>query len=136
MIRITDANILQHTYIFPWLTGFGGLEILLRIRNFHYESHVSKPNDGRGHGVTVVTHLSPTSEVGSSNLRPYVETLGVAYHWYVGIYGQCHKHYCFVTLTFNFKVIGGLQGQILVIFFTFWPSSHIQKVRSSYGWNI
>ena len=27
-----------------------------------------------------------------------------------------------------------LKGHILAIFFTFWPSSHIQKVRSSYGW--
>ena len=26
-----------------------------------------------------------------------------------------------------------LKGQILAILFTFWPSSHIQKVRSSYG---
>ena len=29
-----------------------------------------------------------------------------------------------------------LKGQILAIFFTFWPSSPIQKVRSSYGWYI
>ena len=29
-----------------------------------------------------------------------------------------------------------LQGQILAIFFTFCPSSHLQKVRSSYGWYI
>ena len=34
--------------------------------------------------------------------------------------------YCFVTLIFNFKVTGGL---LKVHFFTFWPSSHIQKVR-------
>ena len=28
------------------------------------------------------------------------------------------------------------QGQILAIFFIFWASSHIQKVRSSYVWYI
>ena len=26
----------------------------------------------------------------------------------MGIYGQCHECYCFVTLTFNIKVTGGL----------------------------
>ena len=29
--------------------------------------------------------------------------------------GQCHKRYCFVTLTFNFKVTGDL------LKFRFWP---------------
>ena len=33
----------------------------------------------------------------------------------MGIYGQCHKSYCFVTLTFNFKVTGGL------LKVRFWP---------------
>ena len=51
-------------------------------------------------------------------------------------YEQCHERYCFVTLTFNFKVIGGLLKVRFLPFFRFWPSSHIQKVRSSCGWYI
>ena len=35
--------------------------------------------------------------------------------WYMGIYGQYHEHYCFVTLTFNFKVTGSL------LKVRFWP---------------
>ena len=35
--------------------------------------------DKRGHGGAVVTHLPPTSEVGSSNPKPYVRKLVVAY---------------------------------------------------------
>ena len=35
----------------------------------------------RSHGVSVVTHLPPTSEVSSSNPRPYVGNLVVAYRW-------------------------------------------------------
>ena len=54
----------------------------------------------------------------------------------VGVYGQCHERYCFVTLAFNFKVTGGLLNSDFGHFFTFWPSSHTQKVRSSYGWYI
>ena len=46
----------------------------------------------------------------------------------MGIYGQCHKRYCFVTLTFNFKVTSGLLKVRFWPFFTFWPSSHIQKL--------
>ena len=35
----------------------------------------------------------------------------------MGIYGQYHERYCFVTLAFKFKVTGGLlKGQILAIF--------------------
>ena len=34
-----------------------------------------------GHGGAVVTHSPPTSEVGGSNPRPYVEKLVVAYRW-------------------------------------------------------
>ena len=37
----------------------------------------------------------------------------------MGIYGQCHERYCFVTLTFNFKVTGGL------LKVRFWPFFHI-----------
>ena len=33
----------------------------------------------------------------------------------MGIYGQCHEHYCFVTLTFNLKVTDGL------LKVRFWP---------------
>ena len=33
----------------------------------------------------------------------------------MSIYRQCHEHYCFVTLTFNFKVTGGL------LKIRFWP---------------
>ena len=33
----------------------------------------------------------------------------------MGIYGQCHERYCFVTLTFNLKVTGGL------LKVRFWP---------------
>ena len=52
--------------------------------------------------------------------------------WNVGIYGQCHERYCFVTLTFNFKVTGGL------LKVRFWPFFHIlaqcsYTVRPSYG---
>ena len=47
-----------------------------------------------------------------------------------------NERYCFVTLTFNFKVTGGLLKVRFWPFFTFWSSSHIQKVRSSYGWYI
>ena len=39
--------------------------------------------------------------------------------FWVGINGQCHKRYCFVTLTFNFKVTGGL------LKVRFWPFFHI-----------
>ena len=39
--------------------------------------------------------------------------------WYVGIYGQCHERYCFVTLTCNFKVTGGLLNVRFWAFFTF-----------------
>ena len=49
---------------------------------------------------------------------------------------QCHERYCFVTLTFNLKVTGGLLKVRCWPFFTFLPSSPIQKVRSSYGWYI
>ena len=35
------------------------------------------------------------------------------------VYGQCHKRYCFVTLTFNFKISG---SHLMVIF---WPFFHI-----------
>ena len=56
--------------------------------------------------------------------------------WYVGIYGQCYERYSFVILTFNFKVTGGPLKVRLWPFFSFWPSSHIQKVRSSYRWYI
>ena len=36
----------------------------------------------------------------------------------MGIYGQCHERYCFVTLTFNLKVTGGL------LKVRFWPFFH------------
>ena len=36
----------------------------------------------------------------------------------MGIYGQCHERYCFVTLTFNFKVTGDL------LKVNFWPFFH------------
>ena len=35
----------------------------------------------RGQGGAVVTHLSPTSEVGGSNPGPYVGKLVVSYRW-------------------------------------------------------
>ena len=38
---------------------------------------------------------------------------------YICIYGQCHERYCFVTLTFNYKVTGGL------LKVRFWPIFHI-----------
>ena len=50
---------------------------------------------------------------GRDNLK---NILGYTFQiWYVGIYGQCHERYCFVTLTFNFKVTGGL------LKVRFWP---------------
>ena len=36
----------------------------------------------------------------------------------MGIYGQCHERYCFVTLTFNLKVTGGF------LKVRFWPFFH------------
>ena len=56
--------VLQYGYIINILTEQG-----LQIKNT------------RGHGGTVVTHLPPTSEVGSSNPEPYVGKLEAAYQW-------------------------------------------------------
>ena len=43
-------------------------------RNF-----TSIPFQSRGHGVAVVTHSPPTSEVGGSNPEPYVAKMVVPY---------------------------------------------------------
>ena len=83
----------------------------------------------------------------SSQVQINVKCLGGSPRWllfaggclsrldYVRIYGQCHEHYCFVTLTFNSKVTGGL------LKVRFWPFFHIlaqfsYTERSSYGWYI
>ena len=76
------------------------------------------PDESQGYlGFSTVTlPRAQRFPFGHNNLkiilvRPFI--------WYVGIYGQCHKCYCFVTLTFNFKVTGGLLKVRL------WPFFHI-----------
>ena len=45
-----------------------------------------------------------------------------------------HERYCFVTLTFNFKVTGGLfKGQILAIFSHFGPVLIYRKLYHPMG---
>ena len=39
-------------------------------------AHVLIQTSGRGHGCAVLTHLTPTSEVGSSNPIPYCGKVG------------------------------------------------------------
>ena len=58
-------------------------------------------------GISTVTQPPPMQRfsLGCDNLKKYF--IWPFQVWYVGIYGQCHVHYCFVTLTFNFKVTGG-----------------------------
>ena len=76
------------------------------------------PDKSRGYiGFSMFTPPLQRFPFGRDNLKTIlVRPFKFAY---VGIYGQCHERYCFVTLTFNFKVTGGL------LKVRFWPFFHI-----------
>ena len=97
---------------------------------------VSPPDESRGYlGFSTVTLLPPQRfPFGRNNLknilvRPFKFGMWV----YMG--NPTNAMFCDLDLQFQGHW-WPLKGQILAIFFTFWPSARIQKVRSSYGWYI
>ena len=88
---------------------------------FRAQYIVVSPDKSRGYlGFSTVTPPPPPQRFpfGRDNLKNIlVRTF--KFGMCMGIYGQCHERYCFVTLTFNLKVTG---GHLKV---RFWPFLHI-----------